>query len=46
MSEPLDFSRPLWQLYLVEELEGGRHALVNKTTKHSSTASPRSTSEP
>ena len=31
MSEPLDFSRPLWQLYLVEELEGGRHALVNKT---------------
>jgi diacylglycerol O-acyltransferase / wax synthase len=31
MSEPLDFSRPLWQLYLVEGLAGGRHALVNKT---------------
>jgi diacylglycerol O-acyltransferase len=31
MSEPLDFTRPLWQLYLVEGLERGRHALVNKT---------------
>jgi WS/DGAT/MGAT family acyltransferase len=31
MSEPLDFSRPLWQLYLVEGLGDGRHALVNKT---------------
>ncbi len=31
MSEPLDFDRPLWQLYLVEGLERGRHALVNKT---------------
>jgi WS/DGAT/MGAT family acyltransferase len=31
MSEPLDLSRPLWQLYLVEGLERGRHALVNKT---------------
>jgi WS/DGAT/MGAT family acyltransferase len=31
MSEPLDFGRPLWQLYLVEGLEAGRHALVNKT---------------
>lgn len=30
-SEPLDFTRPLWQLYLVEGLEGGRHAYVNKT---------------
>ena len=30
MSEPLDPSRPLWQLYLVEGLGGG-HALVNKT---------------
>ena len=31
MSEPLDLTRPLWQLYLVEGLEGGRHAYVNKT---------------
>ncbi len=31
MSEPLDFTRPLWQLYLVEGLAGGRHAYVNKT---------------
>ena len=31
MSEPLDFARPLWQLYLVEGLEGGRHAAISKT---------------
>jgi diacylglycerol O-acyltransferase / wax synthase len=31
MSEPLDFTRPLWQLYLVEGLEGGRHAAISKT---------------
>jgi diacylglycerol O-acyltransferase / wax synthase len=31
MSEPLDFARPLWQLYLVEGLDGGRHAYINKT---------------
>jgi WS/DGAT/MGAT family acyltransferase len=31
MSEPLDFTRPLWQLYLIEGLDGGRHAYVNKT---------------
>jgi diacylglycerol O-acyltransferase len=30
-SEPLDLARPLWQLYLVEGLEGRRHALINKT---------------
>ena len=30
-SEPLDFTRPLWQLYLIEGLEGNRHAYVNKT---------------
>jgi diacylglycerol O-acyltransferase / wax synthase len=31
MSEPLDMERPLWQLYLVERLRGGRHALISKT---------------
>ena len=31
MSEPLDLERPLWQLYLVEGLEGGRHAYISKT---------------
>ena len=30
-SQPLDFERPLWQLYLVEGLEGRRHAYINKT---------------
>ncbi len=31
MSEPLDFTRPLWQIYLVEGLEGGRFAVIPKT---------------
>jgi diacylglycerol O-acyltransferase / wax synthase len=31
MSEPLDFTRPLWQLYLVEGLERRRFAVVPKT---------------
>jgi diacylglycerol O-acyltransferase len=31
LSEPLDFARPLWQLYLVEGLDGDRHALISKT---------------
>jgi WS/DGAT/MGAT family acyltransferase len=31
MSEPLDFSRPLWQIYLIEGLQGRRHAYISKT---------------
>jgi WS/DGAT/MGAT family acyltransferase len=31
MSTPLDLERPLWQLYLVEGLEGGHHAYISKT---------------
>ena len=31
MSEPLDFTRPLWQLYVVEGLERRRFAIVPKT---------------
>lgn len=31
MSQPLDFDRPLWQLFLIEGLDGRRHAYVNKT---------------
>jgi diacylglycerol O-acyltransferase len=31
MSEPLDFSRPLWQLYVVEGLDLKRHAYISKT---------------
>jgi diacylglycerol O-acyltransferase len=31
MSEPLDFTRPLWQFYLVEGLAGRRHAYISKT---------------
>ncbi len=31
MSEPLDLTRPLWQLYLVEGLERERHAYISKT---------------
>ncbi len=31
MSQPLDFARPLWQLYLIEGLRGKRHAVISKT---------------
>lgn len=31
MSEPLDFTRPLWQIYLVEGLNRERFAIVPKT---------------
>jgi diacylglycerol O-acyltransferase / wax synthase len=31
MSEPLDMERPLWQLYMIDGLRGGRHAYLSKT---------------
>jgi WS/DGAT/MGAT family acyltransferase len=31
MSEPLDMERPLWQIYLIDGLRGGRHAYLSKT---------------
>ena len=31
LSQPLDLERPLWQLYLVENVEGDRHAYISKT---------------
>jgi WS/DGAT/MGAT family acyltransferase len=31
MSQPLDLTRPLWQIYLIEGLEDDRHAVISKT---------------
>ena len=31
MSDPLDMEHPLWQLYLIDGLRGGRHAYLSKT---------------
>lgn len=31
MSDPLDMRHPLWQLYLIDGLRGGRHAYLSKT---------------
>ena len=31
MSVPLDMEHPLWQLYLIEGLRGGHHALISKS---------------
>ena len=31
MSRPLDHTRPLWEMYLVEGLSGGRVAIITKT---------------
>ena len=31
MSNPLDLEHPLWQLYLIDGLRGGRHAYLSKT---------------
>jgi len=31
MSEPLDLEHPLWQLFLIDGMRGGRHAYLSKT---------------
>ena len=39
-SQRLDRSKPLWEMWLVDKLDGGRFALVTKSHHASSTASP------
>ena len=41
LSAPLDRSRPLWQIFLVPQLEDGRVGMVGKILTRSSTGSPR-----